>query len=433
MPVFAPCAANALPAIAPGLAIDRAVAGRPTACHGDICHHSPGAIPWRTIYQMAASKRHLSRCPGTIFAALGARPPGRGDVLVALSISEPGTHSETPHHGPVARHACSSETVASARRAVATEIRLGEGDAPPDWIELFPPGPDLAGLDGRKWTLGDLSGIAERSMAAGLKLPVDWEHSQFHRAPKGEEAPASGWIDKIEVRGGRLAARVDWTERGAKSVSSKEYRYFSPDFNSNAAGEIVSVNGGGLVGHPNFVLGELAARQQQEGAMNDLLKRLIAALGLDADTTADRAVAAVEALKGDLARAVAAQGSPSLDKWVPRADHEAMTQRAVAAESKLAERSQSDIDAVIDQAVADGKITPATKDYHRANCAREGGLEEFKRYIAAVPAIASTQQPPGNPPEPGTAGDEAYARAIAKQMNLPEDYLEKRKQAQGGS
>lgn len=56
-------------------------------------------------------------------------------------------------------------------------------------------------------------------------LVIDFEHSTL----SGNEAPAAGWIDRLEKTAGGLCAHVKyWTDRAKEYLTRGEYRYFSP-------------------------------------------------------------------------------------------------------------------------------------------------------------------------------------------------------------
>jgi len=56
-------------------------------------------------------------------------------------------------------------------------------------------------------------------------LVIDFEHSTL----SGNEAPAAGWIDRLEKTAEGLAAHVKyWTDRAKEYLFRGEYRYFSP-------------------------------------------------------------------------------------------------------------------------------------------------------------------------------------------------------------
>ena len=267
-----------------------------------------------------------------------------------------------------------------------------QGQAP-DWIELIPAGPTVSGLDGRSWLFDELAQQLVQSSftARSIDLPIDWEHATQHRAPKGDEAPAGGWIKQLDIRDGALWARVDWTPRAAVQVANREYRYLSPVFDYEpASGRIARLVSAGLTNKPNLLL--TALNHETETAPVKLSAALLALLGLPETATEDQAIAAVTQLKTTAQAANSEQ--PSLERFVPRGDYDAVMQRATNAEQQLVTLKKAEHDKAvngeIDAALKAGKITPATADYHRAACQEEGGLERFKAFVAAAPVVADT-------------------------------------------
>ena len=122
-----------------------------------------------------------------------------------------------------------------------------------------------------------------------------------------------------------------------------------------------------------------------------MLKALLAALGLPEDALEAVALAKINGLKTELATAANRAENPSLEKFVPRGDYDAAIARAANAENKLTEVKAAELEtavnATVDQALQDGKITPATKDYYVAQCKQDGGLERFKGFCAVAPVI----------------------------------------------
>ena len=157
------------------------------------------------------------------------------------------------------------------------------------------------------------------------------------------------------------------------------------------------------------------------------LEELLAKLGLPKGTTFEAALAHIGQLKGDLATALNA--APSLDKFVPRADYDAALARATNAEQGLAtlnkEAKDKDITAAIDKALADGKITPATVEYHKAQCAQEGGLERFAEYCKAAPVIGDPSRIDGKRPEDQGKALNAEEQRIAEMFGNSVEDLQK--------
>lgn len=76
-------------------------------------------------------------------------------------------------------------------------------------------------------TAEHLAAIVECFEAQQNPICVDYEHAS---TLEGEEAPASGWVQRLELRaeGQELWGFIEWTERGANYIRAGEYRYLSP-------------------------------------------------------------------------------------------------------------------------------------------------------------------------------------------------------------
>ena len=274
----------------------------------------------------------------------------------------------------------------------ALNVELVEGKVP-EWIQLVPPGLEIVGVDGRRFVNRDPAGVVAAHRTMGMDAPVDWEHATERRASEGLEAPAAGWIKEMEVReGGSIWARVEWTERGAAAIASREYRYISPVYvYSRKTLQLRGIPSVALTNSPNLRQTALNNRQQNEQEEEPMLKKLLAALGVAEDATEETALNAVSKLKTDLATAENRAETPSLDKFVPRADYDVACNRAATAEQKLKDRAaaelEKEITTEVDAAVKAGKVTPGTKDFYTAMCRQEGGLEQFKKFIEAAPVV----------------------------------------------
>jgi len=322
-------------------------------------------------------------------------------------------------------------------RAVAFNVDLGTGELP-EWVELLPPGPEVVGRDGRRWLLTDPRAVVAAFERRGAPLPIDWEHATEVAAPEGKPAPAAGWIEALEVRdGGSVWGRVSWTPRAAEMVRNREYRFLSPVFTYRKGTlEIVELTSAGLTNQPNLHL--RALNRAQEG--HAMWKKLMEALGLAEGATEDQAVEAVgrlrsdldaarnriTALEADLATARNRAQAPDLAKFVPRADYDAAVERATNAERRLREhleaQREKEIEAEIEAALKAGKITPATVEYHKAQCRAEGGLERFREFVRSAPVVAPESDLGKKKPDPGASLPDAAA-AVCRNLGLdPEEY-----------
>lgn len=308
---------------------------------------------------------------------------------------------------------------------------IANGKAP-EWVELIPAGPVVTGRDGRQWLFDEQAQqmVLGLFTARNIELPIDWEHATQHLAPNGQAAPAAAWITELEIRSGGLWGRVNWTPRGGEQVTAKEYRYLSPVFDYEAdGGRIVRLVSAGLTNVPNFLL---TALNQEDPEFNvKLPAALLALLGLPETATEADALAATNQLK----QAANTEKTPSLERFVPRADYETLLSRAANAEQALATRVKTErdtsINAEIDAALKLGKITPATADYHRACCQEDGGLDRFKAFVAAAPSVAEPSGLSAQPQAKTLTALNAEQQAMCKQLDLDPVEFAKTLQSEG--
>ena len=261
----------------------------------------------------------------------------------------------------------------------------------PQRILLLPAG-QIEGRDGRKWLNSEPEAVLEHFTGLGRDLPIDVEHATEIRAPKGEPAPAAGWIKALSNEDGAIWGEVEWLDAGKQLVGGRQYRYLSPVILYRPSDRVITgLTSVGLTNQPNLRLGALNSEQDGEEQIMDELKKVKVALGLTEDADTEQALNAITKLKGDLASAMNRAETPDLAKFVPRGDYDQAMARAANAEQALAEdkkeRLHAEIEAVIKAALSAGKITPATVEYHKASCQQEGGLERFREFIKAAPVL----------------------------------------------
>ena len=120
---------------------------------------------------------------------------------------------------------------------------------------------------------------------------------------------------------------------------------------------------------------------------------LTQALGLGADADTASALTAINTLKADhqLALNRAAAG-PDLIKFVPKETYELALNRATTAEDKVKQTEEAKLGALVDDAIAAGKIAPANKEMFLGMCRAEGGEDKFNAFVASAPVIADASQ-----------------------------------------
>jgi len=167
---------------------------------------------------------------------------------------------------------------------------------PPEWVELLPcNGKPFKASDGRgPFTLSDPMAVIKASLsaAAGECLPIDYDHATDFAAPEGRPAPAAGWIRELAVRDGAIWGRVEWTERGAQSVSAKEYRFISPVFDvaqdvasDDVRGEITLIRRAALTNNPALELTAVASKRSFAMAKKSKIDALVEQIQEAADET----------------------------------------------------------------------------------------------------------------------------------------------------
>lgn len=195
-----------------------------------------------------------------------------------------------------------------SRPVLCSAIQLPDSAAPPEWLHLLPAG-EVRTVDGRgPYRIADPAALVAASVAAG-KLPLDENHSTDRAAPRGEPAPARGWITTLEARDDGIWGRVEWTAEALRTSLHQAYRGVSPAIFHQPDGTITAIARASLTNTPN--LAGLVALHNQ-GTHMDFRAWLIEALGLaaDADDAAIKAALSAKLKGGDTAVALQSALAP---------------------------------------------------------------------------------------------------------------------------
>ena len=189
-------------------------------------------------------------------------------------------------------HASSSDDAV----ALCATLTLPEDDGKaPEWVHLLPAGEIRTG-DGRgPYRVRDAAALLSAAPTPGGRLPIDENHATDLAAPRGEPAPARGWIVELQSRDDGVWGRVEWTAAGRRLVAGRAYRGLSPVIQHLKNGDVTAILRASLVNRPN--LRGLTALHQETDMT--LLEKLLKALGLSADTTEDQVVEKVTTLIAD--------------------------------------------------------------------------------------------------------------------------------------
>ena len=300
------------------------------------------------------------------------------------------------------------QTGRDGRQAAALAFEMPHADgaaaiAAPEWVQVFPLGPDIHANDGRFFRIPDPAGLVARIQAGSFPLLVDYEHRSFY----GIDSQAAGWCSAVELREDGIWARIDWTEAAAAKIEGREYRFISPEFQAHTeTQEILTLGAISLVNRPAFSMAAIAAAQpaRAKTSGDHPMKTIAAALGLPEDATEGAILAEITKGQTELATA---RKPPTPDRYMPRADYDTAIARATTAEAELASLKtagrDAEIETVIAAAISEGRIAPASKG-HFVKLAQSStdGFEQVKQLCASLPkVIADPQIPAGQP----TGGD----------------------------
>lgn len=305
---------------------------------------------------------------------------------------------------------------------------LPQGAQAPEWIELVPAGMNVT-RDGRRIGNNTPQAAIQAFEADRRDIPVDYEHATEIRPPQGLDAPAVGWIDKLELRNGALHGRVAWNDEGRRQVEGRAYRFISPVVHLDpGTRDVIRISSVSLTNDPALYLNALLRRsgEHQETIM---LNAIAKALGLKEDATETEILARISenTTTTEMLKKQAAQ--PDAAKYVPRIDHEAVVQQCstLRTENETLKNAETDkaITLAVEKGIADGKIIPATKDTEIEYC-RAVGVEKYTERLAKLgKVISSGESETRNDPAKATGKLDEQQVEMCKRMGISEEkYLE---------
>lgn len=312
-------------------------------------------------------------------------------------------------------------------------VELNAADGAPVDFRIIPAG-EFRSWDGRPfdcpaWICSEEDGRRVVADLNARKSPrvIDYEHATLHAKKTGAKAVAAGWFKSAEWRDdGVWLIGVDWTALAAKEIADKSYRFVSPVFSyTPVTGHVELLLLAALTNDPGLDgLTDLAALAAElllpptnplETAM-DLLKKLLAVIGLAETTTEAEALAAVASLKTNVVSLSAQAAAPDPAKFVPIAtlaalqgEHAGLQGQLVALQSEV---NGGKLDKVIADGLAAGKLTPATEAWARD--LGKSNLAQLSAFITAAPVVVAP-----NTTQTNGQGDGVKTAALsAEQKNM---------------
>ena len=350
----------------------------------------------------------------------------------------------------------------------------GDGDVPPREIQLSPLGnwvhPQFGPFSVTPQVVGKV--IANFGRQENDTV-IDYEHQTL----KDVIAPAAGWIKKLLNRGkDGLWAVVDWTDRATEFIQNKEYRFLSPVILFKArdkyTGEEIgaALHSSGLTNKP-FIDGmePLVNKDQNGEEVKEMIEKLKELLGLEEAATEEDVTNAVQKLLDQIKAAAEAKDNPPvaakevlealelkegvalkdvtdkisglknpsvvaakevLDALELKEDATVgdVTGKIIALKNPSNQVSREefeniknqlalkDRDGLVAQGIADGKITPANKEWADKYALKDP--EGFGVFLAKAPAVVALKDRLPKPPEKNEAELDEAQMVINKQLGI---------------
>jgi phage I-like protein len=242
---------------------------------------------------------------------------------------------------------------------------------------------------------------------------------------------------------------VEWTEKAKKYLANREYRYLSPVFlkkvSDNKVMRLINV---ALTNQPNIdgmiPLVNKAGEAQTSNIKKEesIMKNVLKLLGLTGEATEDQAIVAVnkiiadkQALEGKSAvianksvidalglKEGATESEITGTIMAMKQSHgtvETLSTELAGIKAKLTDKEASD---AVEQAVNDGKITPAQKDWATDYAKRD--LAGFQVFVSKAPVIVVQGRVAGGEKAPEGALDETQLE-INKQCGIDTETFKK--------
>ena len=303
-----------------------------------------------------------------------------------------------------------------------------EDGGAPKWVHLLPAG-EIYTVDGRgPYRAVSMQAVLARSMA-GDKLPIDECHSTDLAAPRGDPAPARGWVVALETREDGLWGEAEWTEEGEKLMRDKAYRGLSPAILHDAKKNVIAVLRASLTNTPN--LKGLVALHSEEDPM-DWKEKLIELLKLDSEADDEAVLSALLAkMESGGEGEPALQSEQSVLESAPYLALQAELTGATDKINALTEgASRKEAEAFVDGAIAAGHVgvKPSRDlyiDLHMEDPARA------EKIIGATPKLKGETHLGDVPKETDESGLSESDRSVMALMGLSEDEYQESLKASG--
>ena len=148
--------------------------------------------------------------------------------------------------------------------------------------------------------------------------------------------------------------------------------------------------------------------------------QIVTVLGLAAAASVDDAVKAIQQIKDRETVALNRAENPDLSKFIPVETHQLALNRAESAEGKLKVLDDKAAVALVDAAIADGKVAPANREMYLATCRSEAGREQFASFVKTAPVLVSADPTKGKDDKGNVTLNEAEI-AMCRSMGVTQE------------
>lgn len=284
-------------------------------------------------------------------------------------------------------------------------------------VQLFPAG-RFSAADGtsRSWYID--AALAQRLIDAARNQTndyvFDYEHQTLNALKNGQPAPAAGWFKTLEwVEGvGLFAVDVRWTDRARAMIEAKEYRYVSPMFRHDKAGNVVRLLNAAITNLPALDgMAELVAASfisREDNTMDEeLLAVLCALFGLAAGATEEELKAKVAGLSESVLKPAACSTLsdllskkdeeiaslsatlPDPAKYVPVSAMKSMQDQLAALNTRV---NDDEVNGLVTVALSDGRLLTDMEDWARELGKKDvAALRGYLKKARPVAALKGTQ------------------------------------------
>ncbi len=321
-----------------------------------------------------------------------------------------------------------------------------EGSKAPQWVLLFKAG--LGTLaDGVEFLVDETAFKLTQAFIAARGNEIHWDYE--HQSVQSVEAPAAGWIKELAWEDGvGIKAKVEWTERAEQYIAKKEYRYFSPVFGIRKSDkrvcylDSVALTNRPLTNNLTPILAKLEAKLETEFNKEEPMNReqLIAALGLKDDATDAEILAAcakagvkvpgdktIEVIPDKIIAALGLKQDDDVSTIV--ANILALKQSKESGVSReefnklQAELADQKATKAVEAAMKAGKVTPDQKPW-ALNYAKDDH-KGFNTFVEKASVVVPLSKLPGKKEEPGGREITEATLAVASQMGVSKEDIEK--------